>query len=246
MKNKELRHIVTDLHCHLLPGVDDGAKTAEESLLILKHAITKGVEKIVLTPHFSYRRGFITRKDEIKDAYEVFAGICESENLPVQIFLGSEIEFSYDILRHLYNGELITMASSNCMLIEFEPLTRKRDIIDSLRQLSSFGYIPILAHAERYPDLVSDFGSIWRIKENNALVQINILSLISRMSSFCKKALKLRLVDFVATDTHSEFPPDNLYLAALKKLNSWAPPEYCENLLWANAERFVLCPSVKN
>lgn len=238
-KKQALIPIETDIHCHLLPGVDDGVKTVEESINILKQAIQSGVKNVVFTPHFSYRRGFNKTKDEIINNYQDFLKICISEKLPLQLYLGCEIEFSYDMLQQLYNDNLIPMASSSCLLIEFLPMTRGNDIINGLKQLSSFGYTPILAHVERYKDLISDIDNIWKIKDNNALIQMNILSLLGREKAFCKKALKLQLIDFIATDIHRQFPPENIYTNALKNLASWTSAEYYIALINDNAQIYI-------
>ena len=200
-----------DIHTHILPGVDDGSESSQDSIKMLKEAQKQGVTDVFLTPH--YRMRYKREKSEIIELFNNFCLEVEKENLNINLYLGQEIYYSHKIRKLISEGKLLTLNNSKYILIEFSYMSSS-EIDELVYEITLLGYVPILAHVERF-DYVS-IDLIKQLKTLGALVQINAGSLFSGAFNNCarkaKKLLKLGLVDFVASDVHS-FRVNNLQRA---------------------------------
>lgn len=193
-----------DIHCHLLYGVDDGPRTIEESIKMLNEASKQGITNIILTPH--YRRGMFKFDKELvignKASLEQYA-----EELGIKLHLGTEFHVNGDIIEYLEEGRCLTLADSEYVLTEYEYDADYSYIFQMSHTLLRHGYVPIIAHVERYGCLVKTPKRLEELQEIGALIQINAGALIGEdgwnAKSFCKKALKNGWVDVVASDSHS-------------------------------------------
>lgn len=192
-----------DIHCHLLFGVDDGPEKIEQSIAMLKVAHEQGITNIVLTPH--YRRGMF-RFDgnlvlERKKALEPYAN-----EMDIKLHLGTEIHVNGDILEYLEEGRVFSLAESEYVLTEYDYHTEYNYLFKMTQELLRHGYVPVIAHVERYECLVSQPRRLETLQEIGALVQMNAGAIIGEdgfgMKQFCKKALKHGWVDVVASDSH--------------------------------------------
>ena len=192
-----------DIHCHLLYGVDDGPDTIEESIKMLKIAEEQGVTDIILTPH--YRRGMfkydkeqILKNKKELDKYAEEIGIC--------LHLGTEFHVNGNILEYLENGRCLTLADSEYVLTEYEYETEYSYIFKMTQELLRHGYIPVIAHVERYRCLVKEPKHLDELQEIGAWVQMNAGAIIGEdgwgVKNFCKKVLKNGWVDVVGSDSH--------------------------------------------
>ena len=183
---------MVDIHTHILPNVDDGAKSLEISIELLKEEIKNGVRDIVLTPHQNenemdnkkLKELFLKFKDEVKD-------------LGLNLYLGSEIYYYKNLKNDI--EKITTMNDSKYILIEFS-ITNKIDIYDSCVELKNLGFKPIIAHIERYHYLtledIDDISSI-------AKIQVNTKSFIKKeYKKLIKYLLKNDLIDYIGTDCH--------------------------------------------
>ncbi|MDO5557388.1 MAG: capsular biosynthesis protein [Clostridia bacterium] len=215
---------MVDIHSHIIPKVDDGAKEEKETLLILKQAQKAGFTDIICTPH--YRQEYKKSQDEIKKVLENIK--ADIENYNIRIHLGREVYISEDILELLKDNKIGTLANSRYMLIEL-PFENKIVNISQISYiLKENGIIPILAHPERY-DFVkkSPEVSVRKFIRNGWLIQCNYGSIIGQYgwkSKFViKKLLKKGYVHFLASDIHQ---PKTVYnkmpqiIEKLKKLVS--------------------------
>lgn len=192
-----------DIHCHLLYGVDDGPETIEESIAMLKVAAEQGVTDIVLTPH--YRRGmFKFDKEQVienKAKLEPYA-----EEIGIHLYLGTEFHVNGAILDYLESGRCLTLSNSEYVLTEYEFDTEYSYIFKTTQELLRHGYIPVIAHVERYGCIVKKPQHLDELQEIGALVQMNAGAIIGEegwgTKNFCKKALKNGWVDIVASDSH--------------------------------------------
>ena len=196
----------TDIHSHVIWGVDDGAESREETFRMLREAAADNIHRIICTPHMT--PGVYLFPDDVFQRHfrEAEAYIAEN-NLPLELFQGAELLYT-DLTPRLLREKIIpTLASSRYTLIEFSPTDSKEHIFDALRKVSAAGFIPVIAHMERYPAI----GKIEQVKEMKerycALVQINCRSLLRKQPffrrSFFEKLFTEGLTDFIATDTHS-------------------------------------------
>lgn len=199
-----------DVHCHILPGVDDGAKTLEDSMRLITKEYQDGVRSIILTPHFR-KRMFEPSQERIFNAYEA---LCNAvQGMDIQLYLGCEYHVNMNIVSDLKTGERSTMAGSRYALCEFSSGDNATFIKERCYHLISSGLIPILAHIERYPALTDDFDLIEELVDLGCHMQVNAGSILGddgfRAKRFCKKLIKLDLLNFIGSDAHDmkERPP---------------------------------------
>ena len=201
-----------DIHTHIIPCVDDGSPNLETSINMIKHEIAIGVDTIICTPHHIYHR-YEKNVEEIKKQFELLKSEAEKLNLPVKLYLGQEICYTHreDIIKMLKEGKLLTLNNTNRILLEFSFTREPEDVLDVIYNFSINGYEVIIAHVERYEWMTID--KVKTLKNEGALIQINSNSYLGmttwKEKRMTRKLLKLGLVDFVASDTHS-FRPSSL------------------------------------
>ncbi len=210
---------IIDVHAHILPGVDDGSSGWEESRQMLQEAYRQGIRTIIATPH--YRQG-----QDVEQLRE-FTGILRQEAQKLDpgygIFLGQEIMDSEDAVDNLRRGKALTMAESSFVLIEFLPGISYGRLYQRLRQLQAAGYIPIVAHAERYSCLREE-GKLRELREAGNLIQMNYRSLTGSMfnkhTRWCRKQILEGNIHLLGTDMHNtgtRAPETEKALAWLKR-----------------------------
>lgn len=201
-----------DIHTHVIPYLDDGSPNLETSLEMIKHEIAIGVKEIYCTPHHIYHR-YEKSVEEIKKNFQLLKDAVEKENLPIKLYLGQEICYTHreNTLEMLSKGELLTLNNTNRILLEFSFTREPEDILDIIYNFNIKGYEVIIAHVERYEWMTLD--KVKALRNEEAKIQINSNSILGltggKEKRFVKKLLKLDLVDYVASDTHS-FRPSTL------------------------------------
>lgn len=198
------------MHCHILPGLDDGAKTMEETMATLKEASRQGVKRMIVTPHFHPER-YAVEASETEEALEKVREECLRQNVQVAIYPGQECLYYSGLVKLLDREKVLTLAGSNYVLVEFEPNCMFSYLQSGLRELRSCGYIPILAHFERYQCLYKK-EYLEEIREQGFLLQMNFDRLLEADSFFHKnrwrKLIKEGIVDFLGSDCHGmDFRP---------------------------------------
>ena len=196
-----------DIHTHILPGVDDGAESMMQSIRMARIAAMEGTSRIILTPHQRTDRRCVS-----PEGIERRMGLLQEEidrlRIPVRLYSGSELFYRHGIEELLAEGRLKTLAGSAYCLVEFFPEENYAYISDGLSRLSSFGYRPILAHVERYEQVMEENRAEELKRRTGCLYQVNVASLTGEtgfaLKSRSRKLLKNGLVEFVATDAHNE------------------------------------------
>lgn len=194
-----------DIHCHIVPGVDDGARDIKEAMRILQKEYSDGVTAVILTPH--YRRGmFETSQEEVEKQYRRLRRMVKQSGLEMRLYRGCEYHTNRKMVEDLHEGKRPTMAGSRYVLTEFSSMHGYEVLRNQLYELVAGGYIPIVAHAERYPCLVKKPELIEELQALGAQIQLTAGSILGEegwgMKRFCMKLLKKRMVQYVATDTH--------------------------------------------
>jgi len=195
--------IKVDIHSHLLPGIDDGIKTIKEAVEIIKKFEILGYHKLITTPHIisdSYpnNRQIITKKlQDVKEALR--------EN-KIEIILEASAEYYVDMefLQLIENDELIPFMK-HYILFETSYLSKPIILEHAIGLIIKKGYIPVMAHPERYLYLHQNMQLYKDLKLQGVLFQVNIKSLQNRYKSIYKVAVKLinlGLVDFIGSDVH--------------------------------------------
>jgi len=196
-----------DIHCHLIPGVDDGAKDIEESLAALKEEYDQNVRRIICTPHVT--ANLTSQKaEDIKASFDELKNRLKKTDFgqDMELYLGCELMYSESLAERLESGDIWTMSGSSYILVEFLPTVPYEELFRAVRKLSAKGYIPILAHIERYLCLYKRIERIHDLQESGAYFQVNASSLkggmLNKKTAYIKKLCKSGLVHFLATDSH--------------------------------------------
>lgn len=192
-----------DIHCHALYGVDDGARDIEESEAMLKQAKNQGVEAVVLTPH--YRHGmFPYPKEKILEHFRKLKRHADA--IGTELYLGCEYHVNSRIIEALTSGRCFALAEGDFVLTEYSFETEYLYISEQTRKLLSCGYVPVIAHAERYACFLKNPRLCSELSNMGAYIQINadsILGFAGRAGEkCCKKLLKHGWADIVASDAH--------------------------------------------
>ncbi len=194
-----------DMHCHIVPGVDDGSKSLDISLKMLQKEYQDGVRSIILTPHFRYRM-FEPEKELVQSQYERLKKAASEANIGIEMYLGCELHTSMDMVDCLKNGERLTMAGSRYVLAEFSNSDEKGYIKERIQQLKFSGFLPIIAHVERYKATRSDIDFLAELRDFGAFIQVNADTVSGKEGfgnkHFAKKLMKQELIDFVGSDGH--------------------------------------------
>lgn len=195
-----------DIHCHILPNVDDGSESLEESIEMAKIAESEGITRIVNTSHchfdFKYKKG-----NELKLELEKFNQALKEENINIEVLLGNELYYTSDLIERFDELDFFSMNNSKYILMEFSPINFPKNIEDVIYEIKIRGYIPIIAHAERYKQVQEDVNIVLDCIKEGALIQVNASSILGKngekAEDTSKKLLDNNMVHFVATDAHS-------------------------------------------
>jgi protein-tyrosine phosphatase len=192
-----------DMHNHVLFGVDDGCQTIEESITMIQAAVDAGVTDLILTPHYGPKRHYMATHEEIQTNLKQLKETVQQLALPINLYLGREIDEIDNIVELLNNKTLETMNDTTYVLIDFG--MAKCDIDEYCYNLIINGYKPIIAHVERY-NYLEDFTLFQKYKRTGALIQVNASSILHPKTKQIKKKvqylLKNGLIDLVASDAH--------------------------------------------
>lgn len=202
----ELKSGYIDIHTHILPGVDDGAKDIDMTSKMLQIAYEQGVRSIIATPHFQL--GKKVTKEDLTVAYKKVQQEIESLGLDINLYLGNEIMYQEGCLEAVKDGSALTLAGSRYVLIEFGYEVSYKTIYRGMQQFIQAGYLPIIAHVERYSALRKKENYINDLIELGCYIQMNGKSLMggpfNKFSSWCKHLVKNGYVHFIASDCHNE------------------------------------------
>lgn len=191
-----------DLHSHILPRLDDGAQSLEESLAMARLAVESGVRDMVATPHCINGNA---RK--VYDSWQLLSSALRELGIPLRVHPGMEILGTADTARLLQEGKLLTLNGSRYPLMEFPFQAEARENTEILKGVIRAGYRPLIAHPERYECVQLDPGCINTWHEMGCLLQVNRGSLLGRFGSTAQD-MAFALVDrgfaaVVASDAHS-------------------------------------------
>ncbi|MBK7406586.1 MAG: hypothetical protein IPJ40_00070 [Saprospirales bacterium] len=206
----------TDLHSHLIPGIDDGVRTLEESLTLIRRLVEMGYKKIYTTPHVMADHYPNTRGRILEGRDAVLEGLRGPDGYRgegIEFDVAAEYFLDENFERLLQEEDLLTLPG-NRVLIEMAGVAPASNLHDLLFRMQTKGYKPLLAHPERYPYYTRDFNAVERLKEYGCEFQLNLLSLTGHYGTTVRdqafKLLKKGLIDFLGTDMHHEQHADKL------------------------------------
>lgn len=229
-----------DVHSHILPSVDDGAKDIEESMKMMRIAKAEGIERILLTPH---TRTTYVPEEVFDKQLALLKEKCESEDIHIPFYRGTEVFYTGDAVEYLRTGKANTLNGTSYVLTEFMPMARPNEIRNDLMKLLSEGYKPIVAHIERYPMVADDLDNIRLIRGLGVKIQVNVGSFTGFFGGSIRKllyrALDERLVDFLGTDAHDAKGRAPYVQKCLNNLYKDFSKSYIEEISYQNAEEYL-------
>ncbi len=232
-----------DIHCHAVPGVDDGAASVQEALKILRLEYMDGIRTIILTPHFR-RRMFETSREKVKEQFDLLQSEASAVLPEMKLYLGCEFHSNMDMTDLLNENEYFRMAGSCYVLLEFSGGDSREYIQERVYQAVANGYEPIIAHAERYDVLWKNFDLVEQLVRTGARIQVNAGSILGRsgkkIQKFCRRLMKYDLLSYIGSDAHdvTERPPRMGECASYleKKMGR----DYAEQILVRNPSEILL------
>lgn len=232
-----------DIHCHILYGIDDGPKSLEQSMKLVRELQKKGIEKIIATPHFISGDNYVPTVEEIREKVRLLQEEIDKEEIKLKIYPGMEVYASHDTIERLRNNEILSLNDSKYILIEFPFETIPKYMSDLLFSMQLEGFTPIIAHPERYCLEYRKSKLLKELVDKGILLQINSESIIGTHGKRAKKAayelLKDGMVHIVGTDSHSL----NRILSDKKeierKISGLCGFENAERIMYTNPQRVL-------
>ena len=234
---KSMNNTIVDIHCHLLFGVDDGPEEMSESVQMLGRAKQQGISDIILTPHFRHGM-FPYVKPDILANFQALQGFAAQAD--IGLHLGCEYHVDSKCFEHFSSGRCLTLAGSQYILMEYSHITEYFYIHAMTQEALLGGYIPVIAHAERYPCMVKSPARAKELRRMGALIQVNadaVLGLDGRAAKqYCKTLIRDEAADIIASDSHG-IEQRVCHMAECF--------EYIEKKYSADAARLLLCENPK-
>lgn len=195
-----------DIHCHLLPAVDDGPGTVEQTIEMARRAVEEGVTAIVVTPH-AFHPQFETEDLNVQEAAATLQNVLHQEGIKLDIYPGQEIRVFGDLVQALEDGEALSLAGSRYVLVEFPSDTVPAYAEQLFFRLQTEGYTPVIAHPERNKELATNPKRLMDFVSSGALSQVTTSSLTGEFGQNVKEIafvfLRNGLSQLVASDAHS-------------------------------------------
>jgi protein-tyrosine phosphatase len=221
--------IFVDMHSHLIPNIDDGSKSLDESVDLIQKLRTLGYKKIITSPHIIsdlYRN----TPETISAGLAVLQKRLLAENIEIEIGAAAEYYLDEGFIDKLNKAEPLMTFGEKYVLFETSYMNEPAQLHQAIFLMRTLGYIPVLAHPERYIYLYHDFSAFKKIYGMDVLFQVNLNSLAGYYSKpakhFAEKLIDNNMVDFVGTDCHGarhvevlKQVKESAYYKKLTKLN---------------------------
>lgn len=196
--------VITDMHSHIIPGIDDGAQTIEDSMIIVRGLYELGFRKLITTPHIMSDY-YKNTPENIHAGLEKVRKAIAQEGINITIDAAAEYYLDEQFIQKLNSPDVLTFGT-NYLLFETSYINRPENLYSSIFAIQAKGLKPVMAHPERYPFFYEDFDEYKKLHDRGVLLQINTNSLTGYYSPAARMiAMKLidnNLVDFIGTDCH--------------------------------------------
>ena len=231
-----------DIHSHIIYHIDDGSRTLEESLALIRQDVEQGARAIIATPHY-----YVQYPTDPARIRAKLAAIEEANAsaLDVHLYPGNEVLWFDSMTERLQSGEILTLADSHYTLIEFYPEESYQTILRAIRNVRNAGYRPIIAHAERFK-AIQEHG-LAEVRDLGAYVQLSteplshkgLSGLFDRETKFIQKALRNQEADFLGTDMHRVDRRPPVLRDAINWIERNLDADYADAVLQGNAQAIV-------
>lgn len=196
-----------DIHSHLIPAIDDGAKTLENSIELILDLKEMGYTKLITTPHISDM--FPNSKETILNEFKNLKKELKNRNIEIELEVAAEYFADETFDKLLKEKEILTFGREQYLLFELSYFTKPQDLESLIYEIQLAGYTPVLAHPERYTYFHDSIDNYQKLKEaTDVLFQMNLVSISNYYSNdvakIAKKLINAGLIDFIGSDTHQK------------------------------------------
>jgi protein-tyrosine phosphatase len=232
-----------DIHSHILPGIDDGPSTLEESIQMARMATEDKIEIMIATPH-CLNGLYNNWRAQILSMCTEFNGALQRHHIPLSVLPGSEVHLSTEIIEALEKNQLMTLNDTGRYLsLELPNQLIPQSVIRFINQLIKRKITPIISHPERNQAIQNDIELLYNFIMAGALAQITAGSLTGKFGSRAlhtsQRIIEYKMIHFMASDAHStQVRPPKLQ-AAYKKLTSIAGKSRADSIIF-QAPRAVI------
>lgn len=195
-----------DIHSHILPGVDDGAKSEIDSIEMAREAVNQGITAIIATPH--HRNGkYDNERASIRNSVDILSELFVKEDIPLTVLPGQETRLNGDMVEEIHNGKLQPLNDSKYLFVEFPSANVPRYAKQMLFDIQVAGLTPIIVHPERNQELIEHPGRLYDFVKNGALTQVTAASIVGKfgknIQKFSHQLIESNLTHFLASDAHN-------------------------------------------
>lgn len=195
----------TDIHNHALFATDDGPKSEKDMFALIDEIYKDNIRHLCLTPHF-HPGYFGENGKRARRAFEILKKYAQDKYPDLSVYTGNELRYNRGCENWIKEGVCNTLNGSQYVLIDFSENQPVEDIVNGTNRILNAGYVPILAHVERYRRIPRNMEIVRELKDNGVIIQIDAQSFTGVFGLFskyrCKRLLDIHLVDVVATDSH--------------------------------------------
>lgn len=232
---------IVDIHCHILPNVDDGAASVEEALEMARRANASGVTDLVVTPHLFHPQ-FDTESIDVEYEMNKLQRMVDAEDILLRLHSGNEVRINGEVLHELNQGNVRTLGNTRYVLIEFPHQTVPSYTEPLFFELQLAGYVPVIAHPERNQQLIAEPDRLYRFALAGGLSQVTTASVIGqfgrRTQEMALLFLRHRLSQLIASDAHNSTSREFYWEEALAVLHKEFGVQWTERLL-SNSEAIL-------
>lgn len=229
-----------DGHIHILPELDDGAKSLEDSLNMAMIAVESGVEAVIATSHGNYYS--YTVEEYWKQFYRLEQAL-QRYGIPLELYSGMELFVDDALCQRLEKGEVLSINEGDTILVEFDMEEEPSYVYEKIKELQEAGWRVILAHPERYRWIQNDLDFAYELYLADCAMQLNFGSLLGKFGEREKKTanllLKAHLIQLIGTDAHSSDWRNPSMKGLRTYLNREISGEYMNLLLNQNPIRLL-------
>ena len=227
---------MVDLHCHILPLVDDGPASVEQTLRLAEQAANEGITRIIATPHLFHPQ-FETTDVDVRLTVAELNVLLKQRNISVTIYPGHEVRMTGELIEEVNTGVALPLANSRYILVEFPSTGIPSYARQVFAELISDGYVPVIAHPEKNKAIIQNPTLLFDLISNGAISQVTCASLIGKygkdVQRFAVALLENGLAHLVASDAH-HLEKRPFYWSECRKflaqeLEAWLYDEIYEN-----------------
>ncbi|HEX5352303.1 MAG TPA: CpsB/CapC family capsule biosynthesis tyrosine phosphatase [Trichococcus sp.] len=218
-----------DLHCHLLPGVDDGARTLDDSLAMAQLAVSEGISHILVTPHHNNGK-YLNPKEAVLEATAALQSELDARGIGLTLFPGQELRINGEILEDIEKGDILFIDDEeHYLLIEFPTMSIPHYAESLFFKLRQKGITPVIVHPERNQAIMDDPNILLPFIERGALAQVTASSYVGAfgkdVAKLSKQLIDANLVHILASDAHNIRGRGFHFQKAFTKLEAEFGPE---------------------